>query len=394
MEPESTIDDIIKTVKRFRILSVSRSGVGKSSLINRVFSITNARVLHFKPGESDIEQEYISQDNPYFVLHDSKGFEPGDLTNFETVREFIEQRSNQGLPLRDRIHGLWLCTETSTAGGRVFEVGDDKLLELAQKTESVLSTSPVLHSVLIDCLVRTKKAELEEEHPNMDPATLDERSEDQARQAFKICVQSLQDTMKRLNILVPHYVKVSVRPGYKEDVSAIVEVTRDIVKERLKGDAWIMWAIAQRASLPVKIEACITKGMSYYKRVLTDVHTKPDISTSPNIDKTSQFVSLVTAASAPIVPPVAILGLTYVFLQWLSITALKNIPDVQRLLVAYTVDLTNVLGELFGFTFKPALALTTTWEELKRHMRHMSARPLVNVSTISFVQKRRRVNNS
>ncbi|KAF5346881.1 hypothetical protein D9756_010595 [Leucocoprinus leucothites] len=408
MESESTIDDIIKTVKRFRILSVGRSGVGKSSLINRVFGITNARVAHFKPGESDIEQEHISQDNPYFVLHDSKGFEPGDLTNFETVREFIEQRSNQGLPLKDRIHGLWLCTETPTAGGRVFEVGDDKLLELAQKT----GIPVVIVFTQYDRLVRTKKAELEEEHPNMDPATLDERSEDQARQAFKICVQSLQDTMKRLNILVPHYVKVSVRPGYKEDVSALVEVTRDIVKERLKGDAWIMWAIAQRASLPVKIEACITKGMSYYKRVLTgtvpgfgqtllrsclmevhkdiikcwnfkgevlntdefkqlmlhlvqDVHTKPDISTSPNIDKISQFVSLVTAASAPIAPPVAILGLTYVFLQWLSTTTLENIPDVQRLLVAYTVDLTNVLGELFDFTLKPALALKTTWEELR-----------------------------
>jgi len=50
-----------------------------------------------------------------------------------------------------------------------------------------------------------------------------------------------------------------------------------------------------------------------------------DVSLSPpNIDIISQFVSLVTAASAPIAPPVAILGLTYVFLQWLSTTVLKN----------------------------------------------------------------------
>ncbi|KAF5345221.1 hypothetical protein D9756_011491 [Leucocoprinus leucothites] len=206
----------------------------------------------------------------------------------------------------------------------------------------------------------------------MDPATLDERGKDKVRKAFKICVQSLQHTMKRLNIPMPHYVKVSVRPGYsKEDVSALVEVTRDIVKERLKGDAWIMWVIAQRASLPVKIEACITKGMSYYRRVLTgtmpgfgqillrrclvevhkdiikcwnfkgevlntdefmqlmlhlvqDAHTKPDVSISPNIDKISQFVSLVTATSAPISLPVAILGLTYIFLQWLLTTTLEN----------------------------------------------------------------------
>ncbi|KAF5348285.1 hypothetical protein D9756_010480 [Leucocoprinus leucothites] len=99
--------------------------------------------------------------------------------------------------------------------------------------------------------------------------------------------------------------------------------------------------------------------------LVQDVHTKPDVSTSPNIDKISQFVSLVTAASAPITPPVAILGLMYIFLQWLSTTALENIPEVQRLLVAYTMDLVHVLRELFDFTLKPTLALTTTWEELR-----------------------------
>ena len=125
-----------------------------------------------------------------------------------------------------------------------------------------------------DRLVRTKKAELKQEDKNIDPTTLDDRSKEDAQKAFKKCVQLLQDTMVRLGIIpMPHYIKVSgifvtlyylsgldrslVRPGYQEDVSALVEVTRDIVKERVKGDAWIMWAIAQRASLPVKIEACI-----------------------------------------------------------------------------------------------------------------------------------------
>ncbi|KAF8960038.1 hypothetical protein BDZ97DRAFT_1357110 [Flammula alnicola] len=178
--------------------------------------------------------------------------------------------------------------------------------------------------------------------------------------------------MDHLKIPMPPYVKVSIRPGYQEDVSALVEVTRDIVKERLKGDAWIMWAIAQRASLPVKIEACVSKGMSYYRRVLTgsvpgfgqmllrtclvevhkdiikcwnfkgevlnsdefnqlmlhlvqDIQVKPDVSTRPNIDIISQFVSLVTAAAAPIAPPVAILGLTFIFVQWLSTAVLENV---------------------------------------------------------------------
>ena len=40
-------------------------------------------------------------------------------------------------------------------------------------------------------------------------------------------------------------------------------------------------------------------------------------------------------------------------------------PEVQRLLIAYTVDLISVLKELFDITLKPDLALTTTWKELK-----------------------------
>jgi hypothetical protein len=51
-----------------------------------------------------------------------------------------------------------------------------------------------------------------------------------------------------------------------------------------------------------------------------------DVSLSPpNVDIISQFVSLVTAASAPIAPPVAILGLTYIFVNWLSSAVLNNV---------------------------------------------------------------------
>jgi len=48
-----------------------------------------------------------------------------------------------------------------------------------------------------------------------------------------------------------------VRPGYDKDVSSLVKVTRDMVKMQVKGDAWVLWAVAQRSSLPVTINACI-----------------------------------------------------------------------------------------------------------------------------------------
>ena len=48
-----------------------------------------------------------------------------------------------------------------------------------------------------------------------------------------------------------------VSGGYEESIASLIDITRELVHERLKGDAWVTWAIAQRASLPVKIEACV-----------------------------------------------------------------------------------------------------------------------------------------
>jgi hypothetical protein len=63
-------------------------------------------VADWKPGEADIDQEFVSKENPFFVLHDSKGFEPGDLATFEIVRKFIERRREEKL-LKDRLHAVW-----------------------------------------------------------------------------------------------------------------------------------------------------------------------------------------------------------------------------------------------------------------------------------------------
>lgn len=44
-------------------------------------------------------------------------------------------------------------------------------------------------------------------------------------------------------------------------------------------------------------------------------------------------MALITAASAPIAPPVAILGLTYLFVKWLSDSVLDNAyvsPEVRN----------------------------------------------------------------
>ncbi|KIK20975.1 hypothetical protein PISMIDRAFT_66967, partial [Pisolithus microcarpus 441] len=67
-----TTEELIAQCPRFRVLVVGKTGVGKSSLIDRVFGTSTAGVADDKPGEAMIEKELISSQNDRFILHDSK----------------------------------------------------------------------------------------------------------------------------------------------------------------------------------------------------------------------------------------------------------------------------------------------------------------------------------
>ena len=79
--------------------------VDTSSLLNihRIIQF----VSHNQVGECDINKELGSSgENKRFVLHDSKGFEPGDKDNFDTVMKFLNERKRKP-QLRDRVHAVW-----------------------------------------------------------------------------------------------------------------------------------------------------------------------------------------------------------------------------------------------------------------------------------------------
>jgi hypothetical protein len=63
-------------------------------------------VSHLKPGEANIDYEITSDQNKQLVLHDSRGFEPGEVDNIRLVRRFIENRSERP-NIKDRLHAVW-----------------------------------------------------------------------------------------------------------------------------------------------------------------------------------------------------------------------------------------------------------------------------------------------
>ncbi|KAF8800648.1 hypothetical protein BYT27DRAFT_7117125 [Phlegmacium glaucopus] len=103
----SQVDETFGACPRFRILLAGKAGIGKSSLIRCIFNLDSDKVdvAHGRVGTADINREYTSLANPRFILHDSKGFEPGNNGTWTIVEQFLKERQKFDLP--NKIHALW-----------------------------------------------------------------------------------------------------------------------------------------------------------------------------------------------------------------------------------------------------------------------------------------------
>ncbi|KAG2052519.1 hypothetical protein BDR06DRAFT_957500 [Suillus hirtellus] len=260
----ATTSEIFRSCPQFRILVIGKTGVGKSSLINHVFGVDTTSVAHDKSGEASIDDEFVSSQNDRFVLHDSKGFEPGEQDNLKIVRDFIGRRS--AMPdLKDQLHVVLLCFEIPRAGGRLLETGTEEFLE--SKRDGTLGKVPVI-------VVLTKYDMLiERMERNLDEASLDELSDEEIEELVKNKAEAeLQDTcIGPLEELagsdIPH-ATISTAKGYKETLTDLIQITESCVNEHLVPEAAVMTSIAQRMHPGLKTEALINVGKQKYWKAL------------------------------------------------------------------------------------------------------------------------------
>ena len=57
-------------------------------------------------GAHDINNELVFKSNPGYVFHDTPGFEAGDRSQLESVKDFIMQRSKE-TDLSQQLHVIW-----------------------------------------------------------------------------------------------------------------------------------------------------------------------------------------------------------------------------------------------------------------------------------------------
>lgn len=392
LQPET--DAIIQICPRFRILVIGKTGVGKSSLINRAFGVHDAIASTHKPGEADIDHEFISPQNNRFVLHDSKGFEPGEEGNVNIVRGFIERRRNMAT-LKDKLHAVWLCFEIPRAGGRLLETGTEDFLTL--KRGGKLGNIPVVVVFTkYDRFINRVNRTLDESSlVGLSPNAVKEFIKNKADAELKeICIGPLE---KYAGSDVPH-ATVSTKADHEETLARLIQITEERVCKHVATEASVMTSIAQRVDPALKFKASIDVGKRRYWKALAScaafqdrttwdclrvLHTdivrvwnfhdphgylysnefrkmvvnmvdKLDIGPATNPDRTmavglstvgaiAGIVSVLAGPAAPIVVPI-VAGV--VIAKWVYDVYKLSGVVLQRF-IAYIVDLTLVLQTLY-----------------------------------------------
>ncbi|KAG1898888.1 uncharacterized protein F5891DRAFT_442436 [Suillus fuscotomentosus] len=276
---QPTTFEIFQRCPRFRILVIGKAGVGKSSLISQAFGVEKDMVAHDRPGQADIDQELISPRNKRFVLHDSKGFEPGDEDNFKIVRDFIDRRRN--MTQEHQLHAVWLCFEIPRAGGRLLEVGVEKFLE--SQDSGTLKNVPVIvvltkYDMLIERMERTLGGS----------SLSDEAHKARAKEKAEAW---LQDTcigpLEQFAELDIPNAKISTEEGYEETLTHLIHITENRVSQHPASEASattstaqhsapeaaVMTSIAQRLDPGLKIKASIEVGKKRYWKALASCPT-------------------------------------------------------------------------------------------------------------------------
>ncbi len=146
-------------VKAFRILVCGKTGVGKSTLINKVFGVEmTEESTSYNQGSHDINKAFESPNHPGLLIHDSRGWQAGSDKELDLIAKFLRHRAFQKNPA-ESLHVIWFCVDSDVS--RIEEADKRTFETIAQFSHHV----PVfVIGTKKDKLVAFRKMELLEKY--------------------------------------------------------------------------------------------------------------------------------------------------------------------------------------------------------------------------------------
>ncbi|KAF8333731.1 hypothetical protein F5887DRAFT_1259834 [Amanita rubescens] len=343
-------------------------------MINKVFGVGEgfAQVSHDGPGKANIDAEFRHPNNDKIILHDSEGFEPGEVAKFDTTN-FMPSGFVSQYPV---------------AGDRVAERGVEDIVNLVRGRG-------VPHIVVFtkyDILVTSEIRKSAFRGGSTEQLWLD--GEEKAKRTFKeLCVDPLTKAIGEVPIM-----RVSSGQRYKDTIRELIQATDKEIQKQT-GVPWhtepssLNFSLAQRADNDLKIEASIDIGRKRYWNGLlssTDFRQKKlqqcldvihrdivsvwnihdsnaylvgndfkakmlvlvdDLVANPNTKTPSDGLTMVTvaaiagAASTPAGIVILSIGTAVLFAKWIFDVYQNTFRNI-ACVMAYIVDLTIVMHRL------------------------------------------------
>ncbi|KAI0913372.1 hypothetical protein F4823DRAFT_65600 [Ustulina deusta] len=243
-------------LKNCRVLVCGRAGVGKSTLINKVFGSIVTEESSNDHGMHDVDEGFEMDTLPGLIVHDSRGFQSGATEEIELLEKFVKKRASAARP-DDRLDAIWFCIDVPST--RVIHEADRKIFDILDRYARAV---PVI-------IVRTMKDRFINEHygaarEQWEDAgymgeELDRRARAQAEEEFsQVKEEDIRQLEHKLGLEKDFAPFVYTSKRDKDSIKQLVKYTIMMVPD---DSARANFVSAQIADVDMKISAAIEESM-------------------------------------------------------------------------------------------------------------------------------------